>query len=503
MRKQKELKKISEEAFSIGYHTKQMRSGNLDTKIDTDNYIYLKDLAEDINHIISTFINYINEITHVLSHLSAGNMAVAFSENVLYEGDFMPIKSALYKIRHSLNCSFEEIHKLSIEIDAMSNLVENGSSFLASNTTEQAALISDLTSTIYDITDKTVNNAENAKNAAKTIEEIRKETEIGRSYMNNMLSSVDKVKSSIDNISHIIEIINEVAEQTRLLAFNATIEAARAGETGRGFSVVAGEISKLAQKSSDAVKETTQLIYNSIAAADESVKITKKTADSFLNINNSIEGVAGLCNEIAGLSNEQAENLKETSAIITNISESVQSIAAYAEENSAGAMNLSNISAHLKKVLQRYRLMGQEKVQKTDENKEEEFIKNLTANLVAKLFNATTIKSIDTILKTEIQNHDEVECLYVINGEGKQLSHTIMNPKIMVEQDDNFKPALPGDDYSSKKYFRKAMKNKQELYISPEYISKATGNLCKTISYAYQGADKEYYVICIDLLCNF
>jgi len=122
---------------------------------------------------------------------------------------------------------------------------------------------------------------------------------------------------------------------------------------------------------------------------------------------------------------------------------------------------------------------------------------------VAKLFNATTIKSIDTILKTEIQNHDEVECLYVINGEGKQLSHTIMNPKIMVEHDDNFKPALPGDDYSSKKYFRKAMKNKQELYISPEYISKATGNLCKTISYAYQGADKEYYVICIDLLCNF
>jgi hypothetical protein len=78
-----------------------------------------------------------------------------------------------------------------------------------------------------------------------------------------------------------------------------------------------------------------------------------------------------------------------------------------------------------------------------------------------------------------------------------------MNPKILVEQDENFKPALPGEDYSSKKYFRQAMKNKQKLYTSPEYISKATGNLCKTISYAYQCDDKEYYVICIDLLCRF
>ncbi len=430
-------------------------------------------------------------------------MAVAFSENVLYHGDFLPIKNALYKIRYSLNCSFEEIHKLSKEIDAMSNQVENSSSFLATNTTEQAALISDLTSTIYDITDKTVHNAENAKAAAKTIEAITKETEIGRGYMNHMLSSVDKVKSSIDDISHIIELINGIAEQTRLLALNAKIEAARAGGNGQGFSIVASEISKLAQKSSEAVRQTTQLINNSISAADESAKITKKTVESFKNIHDSITGVAGLCKEIADLSNIQAENLKETSAIITNISEAVQSNAAYAQENSAGAMNLSNISAHLKKVLQRFRLMGQENVSVVDKNIDEEFIRKLTNKLVTKLFHATTTQAIDTILETDIQNHRDVECMYVINGEGKQLSHTIMNPNIPVEQDENFKPALPGEDHSSKKYFRQAIKNKQELYISSEYISKATGNLCKTISYAYQGADKKYYVICIDILCKF
>ena len=163
---------------------------------------------------------------------------------------------------------------------------------------------------------------------------------------------------------------------------------------------------------------------------------------------------------------------------------------------------VSNISAHLKKVLQHYRLMGQENVLVSDKNMEEEFIRELTNKLVAKLIPAA-IQAIDTILETDIQDYRDVECLYVINGEGKQLSHTIMKPRIMVEQDENFRPALPGEDYSSKKYFRQAMKNKQELYTSLEYISKATGNLCKTISCAYQGADKECYVLCIDLLCRF
>ena len=97
----------------------------------------------------------------------------------------------------------------------------------------------------------------------------------------------------------------------------------------------------------------------------------------------------------------------------------------------------------------------------------------------------------------------DAECLYVIDGSGRQLSHTVMNPKIPLAQDENFKPALPGDDYGGKKYSRQAMKNKSVMYTSPEYISKATGNLCKTVSYAYQAADGKDYVICVDLLCRF
>jgi len=500
MRTRQKLETMLEEAVSIRSQTKQMRSGNLDVKIDADHFVFLKDLAEDINRVTGTFNACINEITHVLSHLSAGNMAVSFSDEVRYQGDFLPIKNALYKIRQSLNASFEEIRKLSVEIDAMSTHVEKGAVFLAANATEQAAFISDLTSTFYDMTDKTVNNAEHARAAAKSVEAIRAEAEIGRDRMNQMLSSVDKAKASIHDISRIIEWIHEISAQTKLLALNATIEAARAGEHGKGFAVVAGEIGKLAQKSSEAVGQTEQLINNGIAAVEESVNITKITAETFQNIHDAIEAVAGLCREIAELSNTQAENLKNTSAIITQISEAVQSTAAYAQENSAGAVTLSNISANLKQVLQRYRLLGQGQVPAAAV--EEAAIRRLTSRLVDKLFSATATEAIDAILEKEIENLGDVECLYVVSGEGKQVSHTIMNPKMLVERDENFVPAMPGEDYSSKKYFRQAMKNRQQWYISPEYISKATGNLCKTVSYAYRGADNEDYVLCIDLLCR-
>lgn len=500
MKRQMELKRISDEANNIRCHTRQMRSGNLDMKMNTEQFDVLKDLAEDVNQINCTFNSYINEISYVLSHLSAGDMAVAFSEDLQYEGDFLPIKNALHKIRHSLNSSFEEIHKISVEMDTMSKKVENDSSLLAKNTAEQAAYISDLTASIYDISDETTQNATNANAAAKAACAVASETEMGRAYMNDMLSSVDKVKASIDDISNIIELIHSIAGQTRMLALNASIEAARAGEAGKGFSVVAGEINKLAQRSSEAVKQTTELINNSIFAADESTKNTIKTVESFQKIHEAIESVAGLCIEIAERSKIQAENLKETSEIITNISEGVQNNAAYAQENSAGAINLAGSSSHLKNVLKRFRLLGQDVVLATDTKAEEELADALIGELTAKLTFVNTTWEIDLILEDVIQKHKNVECFYVISGDGKQLSHTIMNPIVISEQDENFKPALPGDDYSSSKYFRQAIKNKGVKYTSAEYISKATGNLGKTIAYAYQGSDNEWYVICMDLL---
>ncbi|MFT4143428.1 MAG: methyl-accepting chemotaxis protein [Mobilitalea sp.] len=502
LRRNKELDKITLEAKELINSTHQLVKGNLDISINDEDYTFLGDLAADINQISTAFNGYINEIAHILSHLSAGNMAVSSTKDINYVGDFLPIKNALHKIKHSLNSSFEEINHLTVEVDKMCSQVEQGSTRIAKNAVEQAALITDLTNTIYEITEQTSNNAVNAKAAADNVNLIQQAANTGSKYMDQMLTSIQEVKSSSDDISHIVTIISDIAGQTKLLALNAAIEAARAGEYGKGFSVVASEVGVLAQRCTDAVGQTSQLIENSIKTAEISVVTANKTSESFRSIQTSINDVTKLCTDIAEVSEVQADSLKNTSKIITEISGVVQDNAAYAQENCAGITNLAEASAHLKKVMSKYRLKNQsaKNVVTIDINKIEE---SLQKKLFDSLKPASNANTIDKVLEEIIKEHKDFECLYVIDGEGYQTSHTIMNPELSIEQDENFKPAMPGDNHGAKKYFRQAFSNRGEWYTSYEYISTATGGLCKTLSCSYEGNDKKTYIICIDLICNF
>lgn len=503
MRMKKEMNQMKAEAAELIESSHLLVKGDLDIAVDTGHYTVLGELAQDINRISTSFNGYINEIAHILSHLSAGDMTVSFTKDIVFQGDFMPVKNALHKIRHSLNSSFEEINRLSQEVDMLCSQVEGGSSQIAQNASDQAGLISDLTNTIYQITEQTSNNAVNAKLASESLHGIQNEAEVGGNYMTQMLGSIQKVQNSSRDISGIITIISGLAEQTKLLALNAAIEAARAGDSGKGFSVVASEVRNLAEKSTEAVQQTTEMIGNSIKTADESAEIASKTSESFGSINKSIDQVTKLCTDIAEVSKKQADSLKDTSSIISNISGAVQNNAAYAEENSAVAANLADLSSNLKKVMNRFSLRNQNNKAVVADNGIDLIEKGFLNNLFTELKKSSEVSNLDLVLEEAIKNRKDFECLYVIDGSGYQVSHTIMNPDIVIEQDEDFKPAMPGEYHGAKKYFRQAMKKQKEWYTSIEYISAATGGLCRTISCSYEGLDAKTYVICIDLIKRF
>ncbi len=503
-RKEKELEQLFREGHNIKEGTRQLVSGNLDITIDLETYSVLEELARDINQISMSFRCYIEEITHVLSHLSAGNMAVGFSEEVEYQGDFLPIKNALYKIRHALNASFQEINLLTGEVDHLCSEVDRASSKIAENTSSQAELLNELAGTICQITDRTAANALNAEAVSDSVQGMKEETHTGRHFMDQMLLSIRGVSEASKDISNIIDIINGLAGQTKLLALNASIEAARAGESGAGFSVVAGEIGSLAQKSAEAVKRTTQLIENSIRAAETSAGIAQKTADSFSVIQNSIDRVSGLCDEIATASKEQAESLKSVSVIVADISDGVRNNAAYTQENSAVAANMAEVSSKLKVLMTRYRLRGSRGDSSSEKLKELDVLRLLSGlkldELPDKLRDHLSEKDMDDLLSKTIAGIKEVECLYVIDQQGYQVSHTILSEELLITQEEDFKPAMPGDYHGGKKYFRKARKQEGQWYVSEEYISAATGGLCRTFSYCYQGTNHMEYVLCVDMI---
>ena len=106
--------------------------------------------------------------------------------------------------------------------------------------------------------------------------------------------------------------IGEIAGQTNLLAFNASIEAARAGEHGVGFSVVAGEVRKLAERSSDAAREITTLIHESASRVSQGSTVSHRAQEAF-----------GMILKSVGSTSESIKRIADSTALQQDASRAV------------------------------------------------------------------------------------------------------------------------------------------------------------------------------------
>jgi methyl-accepting chemotaxis protein len=106
----------------------------------------------------------------------------------------------------------------------------------------------------------------------------------GRDALGNAIAAIELIQKSSAGIAEIVHIIGEIAGQTNLLAFNAEIEAARAGAHGVGFSVVAGEVRKLAERSSTAARDISRLIEETSGCIVEGTQRSRLAAHAFEEI---------------------------------------------------------------------------------------------------------------------------------------------------------------------------------------------------------------------------
>lgn len=140
-------------------------------------------------------------------------------------------------------------------------------------------------------------------------EELAKSSVEFSKFMKNLAEAQADMSQQVENTTKILEMINSVAKNTRILGFNAGIEAARSGEYGRGFSVVAKEITKLADQSANSVNEIKHLLDQLKGKVDQVATIVKDTVDIANNQSSSI-------NEIS-----------ETIQHLTNVAEDIEELA--------------------------------------------------------------------------------------------------------------------------------------------------------------------------------
>ena len=182
-----------------------------------------------------------------------------------------------------------------------------------------------------------VNTSAEISSATGTTTEKMKETQ---SQMVLLQDSMQKISNMSMEIEKIIDEINSIAQQTNMLSLNASIEAARAGDTGKGFAVVALQVGELAARSSQAAKETYELITNSMKAVKEGQKITGQTVNTFGVVVENIERSRQDVEEISHMVEQNVNIVKLAVSQLGQISDVV-------EENVRISHNTKEVSSDM------------------------------------------------------------------------------------------------------------------------------------------------------------
>ncbi|QII26002.1 methyl-accepting chemotaxis protein [Bacillus altitudinis] len=226
------------------------------------------------------------------------------------------------------------------------------------------------------ITASSIKSTEIAGEGGQLVEKTASQMNVIDQSVKKAENVISALESKSKDITQILGVINGIADQTNLLALNAAIEAARAGESGRGFSVVAEEVRKLAVQSANSAKEIENLIKEIVQDIDVSQEVftavnqevqsglsfTEQTKVSFHNIFDMTKEISDqlqtMNRTVVQLSKGSAhvsEAVREIADVSRESSANIQDIAASAEEQLASMEEISSSSATLSSMAEELR----------------------------------------------------------------------------------------------------------------------------------------------------
>ncbi len=353
--------------FQVGYLQKTLQpikkvvqaaneisSGNLQVELNVKTGDELEALGNSFHAMTLSLQEMVADIKRVLRQVCAKNLEV--SPQASFVGDFSEIESSMRTIVESMNSIISEIHISSQQVAAGASNVTDGSMVLSQGATEQADTIENLSVRVDDISTKISLNANHSTEANDIFTQLISDIHDGNEKMNDMLIAMKDISASSEEISKIMKTINEIADQTRILALNASVEAARAGEAGKGFAVVASEVKTLSQKSSEAAKSTTLLIENSIQVVNRGSHLASSAQESLSVIIQQADRTKVLMSEITLASSEQADAIHKVTEGIHDITGVIHNNSSAAVESAAASEELLAQSESLQGMVNEFKL---------------------------------------------------------------------------------------------------------------------------------------------------
>jgi methyl-accepting chemotaxis protein/methyl-accepting chemotaxis protein-1 (serine sensor receptor) len=235
--------------------------------------------------------------------------------------------------------------------------VSASSQSLAQSASENAASLQETAASSDEISSMSRQNAGNTDTAMSLVTDSQRKFDETSGKLEHMVVAMDEINASSAKISRIIKVIDEISFQTNILALNAAVEAARAGEAGMGFGVVADEVRSLAQRCTQAARDTATLIEDSIAKSEDGKEKVDEVAGAIRSIIEEAAKVKRLMEQVSAGSQEQMKGIDQVSRAVIEMEKITQNSAASAEEGASVAGQLMSESESMRNVVERLSAM--------------------------------------------------------------------------------------------------------------------------------------------------
>jgi len=237
-------------------------------------------------------------------------------------------------IAKSLSVAAEKLQGSAMEMGQTATQTQESSASVASAAEETSANVNTVSSATEEMT-------ASAKEISQQVGNVASRSNAASSSASNTSDKVNELNVLVGNIGEVVTAIRDIAEQTNLLALNATIEAARAGEAGKGFAVVADEVKKLANETGIKTNEIEERIISIQSATSEAVIAMKEIINNIGDIDAAASTTASAAEEQNSVLNEISRSISEVAAAAQQVSNEIGNVQGGANQTGESSKALS------------------------------------------------------------------------------------------------------------------------------------------------------------------
>ncbi len=335
---------IADPLTRLGLAAEEVSKGDLSIEIKSASRDEIGWLEHLMRQMVKNLRGMVGQITTTSRTVATSAEEISASTSQMAKGaeaqssSTEETSSTMVEMAAQMQALARSAEALAANVEQTSSSIQQMSTVLAHTAQHGESLLGSVESVTGTITEMIETVGSIATRVHQVEEVSRKSVTEARSGGERLHDSIAAIGARSQEITKIVRVIEDIADQTNLLALNATIEAARAGEAGKGFAVVADEVRRLAERSVSATQEIAEVIDNVQRETRSAVGLMEEVLSGIVG---SVDQTSRLVTEAAHATEEQATGARQVLHLTSGMSALARQIASSVRENAAGAREIT------------------------------------------------------------------------------------------------------------------------------------------------------------------